>query len=264
MQNPYRKLSKVNPQKEQGHREICNPVFSALIRARLSGAEYQIILTVLDKSWGFGKQSALISLKAFQNNTSLSRQSVIAAIKGVAAKQIIAIHKNEKKGKVNEYLFNKHYDTWVVKQITLEVVKQIIPKWSSKSHQGSQVLEASGSLPKETILKKPLKKKDHEPQKVHDLLNEKRSLVFEGLKERRGYNSGVPGAEAKAITWMLNQGYTVEQILSAHDKLKKSKFWEDKFLNMQTVRAQIGELVKGKAPPGDLPTTAELEEGWKL
>ena len=46
MINPYRELSTVNPQREDGHRRINNEVFKALITARLSGAEYQIILEI--------------------------------------------------------------------------------------------------------------------------------------------------------------------------------------------------------------------------
>ena len=75
---------------------------------------------------------------------------------------------------------------------------------------------------------------------------EDQKTVFEGLKERRGYNSPQAGAEAKAITWMLKQGYVVEQILGAYDKLKQDEFWRDKLLNMQSVKAQIGEIFRGR------------------
>jgi len=68
--------------------------------------------------------------------------------------------------------------------------------------------------------------------------------VFEGLKERRGYNSPQAGAEAQAITWMLKQGYVVEQILGAYDRLKQDEFWRDKLLNMQSVKAQVGEIFR--------------------
>ncbi len=79
-------------------------------------------------------------------------------------------------------------------------------------------------------------------KKPPDPLAENRKKVFEGLKERRGYNSPQAGAEAQAITWMLKQGYVVEQILGAYDKLKQDEFWRDKLLNMQSVKAQIGEI----------------------
>ena len=103
---------------------------------------------------------------------------------------------------------------------------------------------------------------DQAPKKSPDPLQEEGKLIFEGLKKRRGYNSGVAGAEAKAITWMLKQGYSAAQQLAAYDKLKKDKFWADKFLNMQTVKAQIGELLKAPGKPGGLPTQEQLLKGW--
>ena len=118
MQNPYRALSKVNPQKEGHHREIATDVFHALMAARLSGGDYKVVLTVIDRTWGFGKLSAIISLSQLQEATLLSRQGVIKAIHSLDTKHIIAISHtwgtNPKKA--TEYLFNKHYDTWDVPQ----------------------------------------------------------------------------------------------------------------------------------------------------
>ncbi len=77
-------------------------------------------------------------------------------------------------------------------------------------------------------------------------LVEEREKVFEGLKERRGYNSPQAGAEANAITWMLKQNYFAADILSAYDQLKQDTFWRNKLLNMQSVKAQIGEIIKAR------------------
>ena len=118
MQNPYRALSKVNPQKEGHHREIANDVFHALMAARLSGGDYKVVLTVIDRTWGFGKLSAIISLSQFQEATLLSRQGVVKAIHSLDTKHIIVVNHtwgtNPKKA--TEYLFNKHYDTWNIPQ----------------------------------------------------------------------------------------------------------------------------------------------------
>jgi hypothetical protein len=45
---------------------------------------------------------------------------------------------------------------------------------------------------------------------------------------------------------MLRQGYLVEEILGAYDRLKQDEFWRDKLLNMQSVKAQIGEIFRGR------------------
>ncbi|MDD4984939.1 MAG: hypothetical protein PHQ43_03980 [Dehalococcoidales bacterium] len=103
------------------------------------------------------------------------------------------------------------------------------PEDSGESPNGSQVRTISQS-----------------DEKPPDFLVEGRKQVFEGLTARRGYNSPQAGAEAKAITWMLQQGYLAPQILNAYDRLKQDEFWRDKLLNMQSVKAQIGEIYRGR------------------
>jgi len=110
LKNPYRAQSKVNPQREKGRREIANDVFQSLMRASLTGGEYQVVFTVIDRTWGFQKQSALISIEDFRVSTGLSRQGLLKAIKHAEVKRILVVYRNGTKG--SEYLFNKHWDTW--------------------------------------------------------------------------------------------------------------------------------------------------------
>jgi len=166
---------------------------------------------------------------------------------------------------------NEHSPTKKVPQDE-HSLEEIVSPSEQKVHAVEQSVSPSEHSPIQNAPtknnKEYTKKKDHAPKKVkeHDFLNEERKLVFQGLKKRRGYNSGVAGAEAKAITWMLQQGYAGDKILSAYDKLKKDKFWADKFLSMQSVKAQIGELVKAKCSKGtaEQPTTEELKKSWGI
>jgi phage replication O-like protein O len=70
--NPWKKLSKINPQRESGHRQICNGVYQALVHLDLSASEYKICLFVIDKTWGFNKSFDTISTSQFQEATGLS------------------------------------------------------------------------------------------------------------------------------------------------------------------------------------------------
>ena len=82
------------------------------MRASLSGGEYQVVLTVIDSTWGYRKESAFVSLSHFEEATGLSRKGITKAIKSVETKHILAAHRNGTKG--TEYIFNKHYDTWTI------------------------------------------------------------------------------------------------------------------------------------------------------
>ena len=111
MKNPWRELSKVNPQKENGHREINNDIYHTLMATKLPGAVCQIVLTVIDRTWGFAKHGAPISLAQFQRMTGLSHSGVCSAIKQAEQLRLLVIERYSTK--VSEYMFNKHYDTWL-------------------------------------------------------------------------------------------------------------------------------------------------------
>jgi hypothetical protein len=74
-----------------------------------------------------------------------------------------------------------------------------------------------------------------------------RARVFELLKERRGYSSRQPPAEAKAISQMLEEQFTPEQIIQAYDIMKTKPFFRDKNLSMMNVRKDIHEVLKNGA-----------------
>jgi hypothetical protein len=79
--------------------------------------------------------------------------------------------------------------------------------------------------------------------------NEQIKELFAALKERRGYNYPNHSAEAKAIRWMLREGYTPDDILGCYDKLKRKPFWEEKTLAMMSVQKEIGEWKVNKDKP---------------
>jgi hypothetical protein len=84
------------------------------------------------------------------------------------------------------------------------------------------------------------------PPEYHAL----RQRVFELLQDRRGYSSRQPPAEAKAISQMLEENFTPEQIIQAYDLMKKQNFYRDKYLSMMTVRKDIHEVLKNGTHQG--------------
>ena len=140
MKNPWREVSKVNPQKEDGHREINNDVYHALLAAKLPGAIYQIIFAVIDKTWGFAKHGAPLSLTQFQEMTGLSRSGVCKAVKQAEQRRLIVVEKQSTK--VSKYIFNKHYDTWLTSP--LEQTSASLPE--STSREGQLVHQRALSL----------------------------------------------------------------------------------------------------------------------
>lgn len=117
MINPWKSKSKINPQSEQGHRRISTELLHALIKTDLNAAEFKIILVIIDMTWGYREKSASITLSQFVMATSLSRRTILYSVQSLRDKRIIQYQPSKTLYHgmpINEYMFNKHYDTWVV------------------------------------------------------------------------------------------------------------------------------------------------------
>ena len=156
MKNPWKKLSKINPQREQGNRQICNDIFHALVSGKFTGAEYKIILAVIDKTWGYNKTDAAISVKDFSKMTNLSSRMVKYSLKHL--KSIRVLYSSPLKTRVqagsplNEYAVNKHYDTWILQGCN------VVHPQSDKGAMDGKIGVQAGSPPpiKESIKEKNL------------------------------------------------------------------------------------------------------------
>lgn len=117
MKNPWKRLSKINPQREDGTRQINSCVLDALIKAKLPTAEMSVVLTIISKTWGFNKSEDAISTGQFVESTDLTDRAVKQARVALKEKRIIHFEpsKRVKRGSpINSYMFNKHYDTWKI------------------------------------------------------------------------------------------------------------------------------------------------------
>ena len=75
-----------------------------------------------------------------------------------------------------------------------------------------------------------------------------RKQVIAGLKSRRGYASPQPIPEADAISKMLAEKYTPDDILKVWDEMSREPFWADHKMEctMMSVRKQIGAHLRYK------------------
>ncbi len=94
-------------------------------------------------------------------------------------------------------------------------------------------------------------------------LNAGRRDVFEGIGERRKYKSPNSAKEAQAITWMLKEGFSVEQVLGTYDMMKKDEFWAARHLDMQSVRKQIGAITQASNPRAQGMKASEGRQGQR-
>ncbi len=171
MKNPWKALSKINPQREDTHRRINSDVFRALAKADLTLSELKVILCIIDLTWGYNKVFDAISLPQISQGTGLSKRGVIYSIQTLRSKRIIHYEPSDKivrGSRINRFLFNKHYDTW----LTSEQACTSEPHCTSAKVGMRQVNGIAHSIEIPSIEIIPCDSpKDSEPQTEGKLLN---------------------------------------------------------------------------------------------
>lgn len=145
MHNPFKDFSHINPQREDGHRQIENSVYHALMLAGFSGAEYQVLLCVIDRTWGFNKLEDMIPMAQFETSTGLDRRYISRVLHDLEEAHIVLPQRIKQggRGHGNTYMFNKHWDTW----INPETKERLIPSQPLQSTTPSQPLASDSAAP---------------------------------------------------------------------------------------------------------------------
>lgn len=101
-----------NPQLENGYTRIANELLHALIRAKLNGREWKVIMAIIRKTYGFHKKSDRISFTQITTLTGIRKQHVHFIMKSLIKKNIVARNKLNR-GRGYEIRIQKDYSKWV-------------------------------------------------------------------------------------------------------------------------------------------------------
>jgi phage replication O-like protein O len=246
MKNPWRQYSKINPQREAGNRQIASDVFQALMSAQLSGSEFRIVFAVINKTWGYKKDSDLISISQFMEMTQLAERTVQESIKTLRDKRVIFYQPSSIRAHVgsplNEFIFNKHYDTWNTQGCRkAHRVQKNVNKGAENC-----ILGVRHSAPtKETITKETIQKKIYTSNSDEIRLSEHLlSLIF-----FRNPKFKKPNIQkwADHIGRLINiDKRTPEEIQGVIEWCQQDDFWQNNILSTQTLRKQFDKLFMKK------------------
>ena len=89
---------------------LANYILEALAMQSLSGSQFQIILAIIRRSYGYGRPSANISLDALASLTRLRKDVICRARLNLVTRKIIIINLNENPPR---YRINKRISEWV-------------------------------------------------------------------------------------------------------------------------------------------------------
>lgn len=113
--------SVASPQLENGHTRIANELLDALAKIRMSGTEWQVLITLFRQIYGWHRKSADISLNTLAESIGLPRQRVSEAINSLTARNVVS--RKTVHGVPNTYEIQKNHILWEVSRKTVPVTE---------------------------------------------------------------------------------------------------------------------------------------------
>jgi len=78
-----------SPDVNNGHIKIANELWEALIDAKLSAREWNLVACIIRKTYGWNKYEDKISLSQFEHMTGIAKNKIWAVVKGLLERNII-------------------------------------------------------------------------------------------------------------------------------------------------------------------------------
>ena len=129
-----------NPQWENGYTRIAQELLDALIRYKMSGREFRIVMCIIRKTYGYSKKSDRISYSQISNLTDISKPHVSDVMKVLFSKNIITRLSVSKYGSY-ELKLQKDYTKW--QSVKSSRKREQLPKTVTVTENGVQVVPSS-------------------------------------------------------------------------------------------------------------------------
>lgn len=155
-----------SPQLENGYTRIANELLDAIIRHDFSKREYQVLLAIIRKTYGYQKKADELGGSQLAEMTGLHRQHVVSTVAALVKKKVLV----KSSGKFASNIgINKNYNEWTdTKTVSVAVtpkqcqgdtktVSEVTPKQCHEWHQNSVTQKKTPKEnPKRNTLPPPL------------------------------------------------------------------------------------------------------------
>lgn len=239
MENPYKAKSKVHPELKDGHIRIANTIFRALIGAGLSGSEYQIVLFIIDRLWGWkNKEAKVVPIKQddFLMRINIVKKNLRESIKKLEKKQIIFVDRSEK---INKFGFNKYFDTWKIGYENVpqnRVRKRTLNGYENVPQMGTKTYPKTPSTPYYS------KRKDKKKGIKKSVPNTDFKIHFKKLKIRFEKYLNYSLSEEEAEKMLYGRNENDRQIIAENVKIFNDKFFTDKITWWNILNVALNEF----------------------
>jgi phage replication O-like protein O len=96
-------------QVENGYTKIASVLIEAFAQQKLSSAEWQVLMTIIRKTYGWSKREDRIPLYQFRISTGMTKQSICKAIARLVQRKMIVKIDNKRRA---TYRIQKNFDQW--------------------------------------------------------------------------------------------------------------------------------------------------------
>jgi phage replication O-like protein O len=182
----------MSAQVENGYTRIANELVEALASTYLSPYEWQVLMAIFRKTYGYNKKSDWIANSQLSELTGIYKAHISRTTKKLVERGIVT-----QTG--NSLSFNKNYSSWLPKQVTIKKVTQT----------GNTVTQmGNAELPKQVDTKDNTTK-DNIQKKIYVPLNDLNDTHFEPIAQRYGVPiSFVRSKYEDMVNWHESSGKT--------------------------------------------------------
>lgn len=198
-----------SPQCENGYTRLANELLDALLNTRLAGQEYQVVLAILRKTYGYGKKADQISYGQLSRMTGINRPRIVALIQSLTKKNVIGVTNNGNRKPITLWI-QKDYDRW-----------QGVPKKDTSPKNGNRSVPNNGNkgVPNNGTHKRKKERKEIP------------TYFFDFSKRFLEYQQGQHGKLVKITEKKVNDGAEVVEKLSRidgydlNDEIRPALWW---------------------------------------
>jgi phage replication O-like protein O len=206
-----------SPQRENGYTGIANEILDKLAAIQLNGTQFRIIMVVFRYTYGFQRKEHELSETFISKATGIHKQQIKRELKTLIDKNIIKIEREATFEKPRLISFNKNYEDWLDKLISLEVAKTI-PGSEMDTTTGSELDTSPGS------------ELDTQERKLKENSKENIYIVFSHWNQKKIItHKTLTDKISSHINARLKEGYEVRELLTAIDNyaevLKNDKYY---------------------------------------
>ena len=112
-----------SPQLENGYTPIANELLEALFQSELSRCEYQIVLAIIRKTYGYHKKMAELSNSQLALMTGIDRRNVGRTIRALSEKNILLRGTDTNTHSIG---LNKQYKEWFLPKLPVQLASRPI------------------------------------------------------------------------------------------------------------------------------------------